>query len=191
MSHSYVRHDSFISVTELIHMCDMTHSYVWHNSFMCVTWLIHMRDMTHLYVWQDSFICVTWVIHMCDMIARPTYRVAKIIGCLKLQCLCAKEPLIIAIQGATMIGRSSDALSCRCLSAKEPLIIGLFCRKWPTKTRHPMGLGHPIELRIPYMYHATCRICICKNPLIPVRWLPHNRKNFLWKIKPPKWYKQT
>jgi len=110
MSHSYVRHDSFISVTELIHMCDMTHSYVWHNSFMCVTWLIHMRDMTHLYVWQDSFICVTWVIHMCDMIARPTYRVAKIIGCLKLQCLCAKEPLIIAIQGAT-----DDRKVVRCL----------------------------------------------------------------------------
>jgi len=53
---------SFICVTWLIHMCDMTHSYVWH--------VIHdnvIHDMTHSYVWHDSFICVTWLIHMCDM----------------------------------------------------------------------------------------------------------------------------
>ena len=25
----------------------MTHSCVWHDSFMCVTWLIHVCDMTH------------------------------------------------------------------------------------------------------------------------------------------------
>jgi len=61
------RHDSFIPVTWLIHMCDMTHSYVWHDSFTCVTWLIHVRDMTQSYVRYDSFICVTWLIHMCDM----------------------------------------------------------------------------------------------------------------------------
>ena len=60
-------HDSFICVTWLIHMCDITHSYVWHDSFICVTWLIHMCDITHAYVWHDSFICVTWLIHMCDM----------------------------------------------------------------------------------------------------------------------------
>ena len=35
-----------------------------------------------------------------------------------------------------------DALSCRSLSAQEPSIIGLFCRKWPTKIKHPMGLRH-------------------------------------------------
>jgi len=33
---------------------------VWLDSFICVTWLIHMRDMTHSYVWHDSFVCVTW-----------------------------------------------------------------------------------------------------------------------------------
>ena len=67
MTHSYVRHDSFIRVTWLMHTCDMTHSYVWHDSFICVTWLIHTCDMTHSYVWHDSFICVTWLIHTCDM----------------------------------------------------------------------------------------------------------------------------
>ena len=59
--------DSFICVTWLIHMCDMTNSYVWHDSFICVTWLIHMCDMPHSYVWHDSSICVTWLIHTCDM----------------------------------------------------------------------------------------------------------------------------
>jgi len=67
MTHSYVWHDSFICVTWLIHMCDMTYSYVWHDSFICVTCHIHMCDMTHSYMWHDSFICVTWLIHMCDM----------------------------------------------------------------------------------------------------------------------------
>jgi len=67
MTLSYVRHDSFICVTRLIHMCDTTHSYVWHDSLICMTWLIDMYDMTHSYVWHDSFICVTWLIHTCDM----------------------------------------------------------------------------------------------------------------------------
>ena len=56
-----------ISVTLLIHKCDMTHSYVWHDSFICVTWLIHMCDMTPSHVWHDSFLCMTWLLHMCDM----------------------------------------------------------------------------------------------------------------------------
>ena len=30
--------------------------YVWHDSFLCVTWLILMCDMTHSYVWYVSFI---------------------------------------------------------------------------------------------------------------------------------------
>jgi len=38
---------------------------VWHDSFMCVTWLIHVCDVTHSCVWRDSFMCVTWLIHAC------------------------------------------------------------------------------------------------------------------------------
>jgi len=67
MTHSYVwydakyegimlRHDSFIYVTWLIHMCDMTQNM---KELCC--------DMTHSYMWHDSFIYVTWLIHMCDM----------------------------------------------------------------------------------------------------------------------------
>ena len=77
---------SFIRVTWLFHMCDMTHlpeslmrdlrlvlcgiihSHVWHVSFPCVTWLIPMCDMTLSYVWHDSFIYVKWLIHMCDVL---------------------------------------------------------------------------------------------------------------------------
>ena len=54
MAHSYVRHDSFICVTCLIHMCDMTYSYVWHDSSMFVSRLIHIRDMTQLLFASDS-----------------------------------------------------------------------------------------------------------------------------------------
>ena len=97
-------HDSFICVTRLIHMCDMTHSYVWHmwhDSFNSVTslmqsswWLIHMFDTSHSYVWHDSFICVTWLIQQCDIThaeqlvhrneARSCYGVATISRLLKI-----------------------------------------------------------------------------------------------------------
>jgi len=50
----------------LIHMWDMTHSYVRHDSFICETWLIHMWDMTHSYVRHDSFICETWLMTRID-----------------------------------------------------------------------------------------------------------------------------
>ena len=86
--------DSFMFVTWLIHMRDMTqnvcpwvarlirtsdltHLYVrhdsfWHvlhvrqDSFTCVTLRVQMHDVTHSYVQQDSFICVTWPIHVWD-----------------------------------------------------------------------------------------------------------------------------
>ena len=32
----------------------------WHDSFICVTWLIYLCDMTHSFVWRDSFIWVVW-----------------------------------------------------------------------------------------------------------------------------------
>jgi len=41
----YVRHDSFIYVTWLIHICDMTHSYMGRDS-------LRVWDMTHSYVWK-------------------------------------------------------------------------------------------------------------------------------------------
>jgi len=50
--------DSFICVTWLIHMCDMTHSCVRHDSFKCM----QMCDLTHSNVCHDSFHSV-----MCDM----------------------------------------------------------------------------------------------------------------------------
>jgi len=73
---SYVRHDSFICVTWLIYMCDMTHLYVRHDSFICVTrrssstdlskpslmasWLCsYVRHDSFIYVQQDSSICVS------------------------------------------------------------------------------------------------------------------------------------
>jgi len=74
ITHPYVWHDSFILwhdpylwVTWPIHMCDMIHSSAWHDSCICVTWPILMCDMTHSHVWHDPSMCLTWPIHDCDM----------------------------------------------------------------------------------------------------------------------------
>jgi len=74
MTHSYVCLGSFVRVTRLIHMRDMTHSCVWHN-FLNVT---RMNESCHTYGWHmndsyitsysymnDSFRCVTWLIRVC------------------------------------------------------------------------------------------------------------------------------
>jgi len=68
MTHSDMWHDSFKCVTRLIHMCDMTHSYLSNsNSTQHSAWLIHMCDVTHSNLLHTSFICVAWLIHMSDM----------------------------------------------------------------------------------------------------------------------------
>jgi len=66
---------SFICVTWLIHMCDMTHSYVWHDSFICVTCLIHMCDMPHSHVWHASFACVIFLVHLTFLTLSSSLRV--------------------------------------------------------------------------------------------------------------------
>jgi hypothetical protein len=74
--HTSYSYDSFLCVTWLIHMWDMTRFIC--DWVVCGTWLIHTCDMTqlhnvthtthmtHSYAWHDSFICATWLIHMCD-----------------------------------------------------------------------------------------------------------------------------
>jgi len=64
------REMSFLCVTWLIHMCDVTPSYVWDDSvlrFPAVRGRLIRCATTHSYAWRDSFKCVTWLIHMCDM----------------------------------------------------------------------------------------------------------------------------
>ena len=70
---SYVRHDSFICETWLIHAWTLTHSYartqfsrVLGRSvdmiYTCETWLIEMWNMTN-HMWHDSIKCGHWIIH--------------------------------------------------------------------------------------------------------------------------------
>ena len=41
--------------------------------------------------------------------------------------------------------RPIGCLKLQVICAKEPIIIGLFCGKWPIQIRHPMGLRHPVS----------------------------------------------
>ena len=49
---------SWVCVTWLIQMCDVTFLDVWR-----VTWCIHVCDVMYSYVWRDSFRCVTWLVY--------------------------------------------------------------------------------------------------------------------------------
>ena len=61
-----------LSVTWLVHMCDMIHSFEWQVSFKCVKWLIHMCGMTFFDASTpvpclcSATSCYTWL--YCDMI---------------------------------------------------------------------------------------------------------------------------
>jgi len=88
MTHWNVRHDWFIRVTWLMHMCDMTIAHVWHDSCVCVTWLIHTGP-------HDSLIRATRIIHSCDRTysqkslpstssSSPAMKWARWVGSLKL-----------------------------------------------------------------------------------------------------------
>jgi len=55
-THLYVWRDSFICMTRLIHMYDVTHSYVTRDSSVRVSSLFRKCDMPHPDVWRDSFI---------------------------------------------------------------------------------------------------------------------------------------
>jgi len=47
--------------------------HVCHDSFICVSWLIHMCDMTHPYLWHDIFNQHTvHNVHICDMTRHVT-----------------------------------------------------------------------------------------------------------------------
>ena len=59
---------------------------------------------------------------------------------------------------------SYNALKCRSFFAKEPLIIGLFCRKWPVKIRHPMGLGRPVSQHALYRFYQWVMSHMVKEP---------------------------
>jgi len=48
--------------TWLIHTCDLTHSYVRHDTFIRATWLIALCITR-----RDSLIFVTWLVYKCDM----------------------------------------------------------------------------------------------------------------------------
>ena len=71
-SDAYVRHDSFICVTRLIYMCDMTLWYVWHDSWRTGgdsshVWMSHatqMNEPCHTYEWVMSHKWMSHVTHM-------------------------------------------------------------------------------------------------------------------------------
>jgi len=48
------------------------------------------------------------------------------------------------------------------LFSQKPLIIGLFCAKWLWKMRHPVGVGHPVDI---YTIAAGLNLRMCTQTL--------------------------
>ena len=73
---TWFMHMSEESLQESLRYCDMTHSFVWHDSFVSVTYVWHdscirarnhWRDPWDSIIRWDSFICGTWTIYMHDV----------------------------------------------------------------------------------------------------------------------------
>jgi len=63
---TYMRHDIFIRVTSVLHICNETRSQLWHTceSFKNVRHDLYTHKKKKM--WHDIFIRVTSVIHICD-----------------------------------------------------------------------------------------------------------------------------
>ena len=62
MTHSYAHVTRSCEGRDSFCIRDMNHSFVWHDSFMCVTWLVRMRNMTRTWTSRydvTHFMCVT------------------------------------------------------------------------------------------------------------------------------------
>ena len=145
---SYMRHDSFIYETWLIHIWDMTHAYMRHASFIYETWLIHIWDMTHSYMRHDSFIYETWLIHTWDM-PHAYMRLAS----LHIPHICIHAHRCTQIQHGTHIIRVYTVAKMfkmrylyRSFSHKRNLWIVAYLRKETCNSRHPMHRRHPVLL---------------------------------------------
>ena len=66
MTYLYLQHDSFISATRLIYMCNTTYLCVQHDLFICATRFIYICNTTYLYVQHDLFMRATRLIYICN-----------------------------------------------------------------------------------------------------------------------------
>ena len=145
-------HDTFICVTLLIYMCDMTHSYVWHDLFICATWLIHMWvswlihmcNMTPSYVRHDAFISI-WRIDMCDMM--PSHHIQRLRTQLTPTITYTQyQPFIFAtglIHTFSFLSATWQIQMCDVtrLYVRSDSLIWLICTKWLTHMTH---IGNPV-----------------------------------------------
>jgi len=79
VTHSYLRHDSFICVTRLIHASD-THSFVWQNSFMRETHVNFQKLAPNICVvltscvWTSHVISLNELCHTHERVMRETFK---------------------------------------------------------------------------------------------------------------------
>jgi len=95
-------------------MCDMTHSYVRHDSFICATWLIHMCDMTHSFVMREWMTC--WfssflLIPLVDSLIRMSH-FTHMTDNSYLSCLEASWAVLLMFVASTPSCANSDSLIC-------------------------------------------------------------------------------
>jgi len=173
MTHSYVRHDSFVCETRPVHIFYKPHSYAQHDdaficetcpihmrgkphSFICETRLIHICDMSHSFVRHDSSICVAWTIQIWSGFFSPL-----LLG-RRQQCVAvfwARCSVLIALQwlwGGNEMSRLPRSL--RLFLKKSPIFACPFCKRdvaihrayqslpphMAVVTQHGR-LGHPVE----------------------------------------------
>jgi len=126
--------------------------YVYMRKYICVYVYMCIGVQVYMCICVHVYMCICAYVHMCICVCVYMCKNEWVV------CLSMNVGLVHESMSGLCDTDGWDALRCRSFLAKEPLIIGLFCRKWPIRIRHFMGLVTHVN--------GGCHICGCATPLI-------------------------
>jgi len=108
MANPWIWYGQCICVHQLsIHIFGSIQSCIWRGSFMCVTWLICVCDLTQSYLSHDLFTCETWL--KCTMYL---YTLADVCACV---CVCVCKCVCLYVRLCLCVRVRACECVCACV----------------------------------------------------------------------------